>query len=139
KFGLGFLFLAGGFAIFHSLIHFANAEGVSSLAIFGLAWLVTTIGELCLSPIGLSAMTRLAPKRMFGIIMGLWFLASAYGQYLAGLLGAGMASVGAEAPAIDRLRGYTDGYWLLSMYAVGLGLLLIVISPLVRRLMHDER
>ncbi|HEX5051828.1 MAG TPA: peptide MFS transporter [Planctomycetota bacterium] len=138
KFGLGFLFLAGGFYIFHSLILFADGNGVSSLSIFALAWLVTTIGELCLSPIGLSAMTRLSPKRMFGIIMGLWFLASAYGQYLAGLLGAGMAEVSENAPAMDRLRGYTDGYLHLSMYAVGFGVLLIVISPFVRKLMHDE-
>jgi proton-dependent oligopeptide transporter, POT family len=138
KFGLGFLFLAGGFAIFHSLIHFADETATSSLAIFLLAWLVTTIGELCLSPIGLSAMTRLSPKRMFGIIMGLWFLASAYGQYFAGLLGHGMARAGEGASAMDRLRGYTDGYLNLSLYAVGFGVLLILISPLVRKLMHDE-
>lgn len=139
KFGLGFLFLAGGFWIFHSLVLFAGPDGMSSLAIFALAWLVTTIGELCLSPIGLSAMTRLAPKRMFGIIMGLWFLASAYGQYLAGLLGAGMAKVDENASPLQRLQGYTDGYWQLTIYAVVLGVTLIVISPLVRKLMHDER
>jgi POT family proton-dependent oligopeptide transporter len=138
KFGLGFLFLAGGFYVFHSLIYFAGKNGVSSLMIFALAWLVTTIGELCLSPIGLSAMTRLSPKRMFGIIMGLWFLASAYGQYLAGLLGHGMAQVKGNAPALDRLRGYTDGYQQLSLYAVVLGVVLIALSPLIRRLMHDE-
>lgn len=138
KFGLGFLFLAGGFYLFHSLINYATAEGFSSLGIFTLAWLVTTVGELCLSPIGLSAMTRLAPKRMFGIIMGLWFLASAYGQYLAGLLGAGMSEVPDSAPAIEKLRGYTDGYSTLSLYAVILGVALIAISPLVKKLMHDE-
>ncbi|MGE3174619.1 MAG: peptide MFS transporter [Planctomycetota bacterium] len=139
KFGLGFLFLAGGFWLFHSLIHFIGADGRSSLAIFTLAWMVTTIGELCLSPIGLSAMTRLAPKRMFGIIMGLWFLASAYGQYLAGILGAGMANIEANATAAEKLQGYTDGYLQLTIYAVVLGVLLIVISPLVKKLMHDER
>lgn len=138
KFGLGFLFLAGGFYIFHSLIGYADSAGLSSLAVFTLAWLVVTIGELCLSPIGLSAMTRLAPKRMFGIIMGLWFLASAYGQYLAGLLGAGMAEVSEAAPATDRLRSYTDGYLQLTLYAVVFGVVLIVISPLLRKLMHDE-
>jgi len=138
KFGLGFLFLAGGFYLFHSLINYANDAGMSSLAIFTMAWLVTTVGELCLSPIGLSAMTRLAPKRMFGIIMGLWFLASAYGQYLAGLLGAGMAAVDEKAPAIEQLRGYTDGYKTLTIYALVLGVALIAISPLVKKLMHDE-
>ncbi|MCA8975810.1 MAG: peptide MFS transporter [Planctomycetes bacterium] len=138
KFGLGFLFLAAGFAVFHSLIDFVGPNGKTSLFVFTMAWLVTTIGELCLSPIGLSAMTRLAPKRMFGIIMGLWFLASAYGQYLAGILGAGMAPDDEGAPALERLRGYTDGYWQLTIWAVILGVLLIAISPLVRKLTHEE-
>lgn len=138
KFGLGFLFLAAGFSIFHSLIDYVGPDGKTSLFVFTMAWLVTTIGELCLSPIGLSAMTRLAPKRMFGIIMGLWFLASAYGQYLAGILGAGMAADDKNAPALERLRGYTDGYWQLTIWAVILGVVLIVMSPLVKRLMHDE-
>jgi POT family proton-dependent oligopeptide transporter len=138
KFGLGFLFLGGGFYLFHSLINYATSEGMSSLAVFSAAWLVTTIGELCLSPIGLSAMTRLAPQRLFGIIMGLWFLASAYGQYLAGLLGAGMADVDEKAPALEKLRGYTDGYKTLTIYAVILGVVMIAISPLVKKLMHDE-
>lgn len=138
KFGLGFLFLSGGFYLFHSLIHFVGADGRSSLALFAFAWMVTTIGELCLSPIGLSAMTRLAPKRMFGIIMGLWFLASAYGQYFAGILGAGMASVDENASPQEKLQGYTDGYMQLTLYAAGFGVLLILVSPLVRKLMHDE-
>jgi POT family proton-dependent oligopeptide transporter len=138
KFGLGFLFLAGGFWLFHDLIRYADAEGFTSLTVFTMAWLVATIGELCLSPIGLSAMTRLAPKRMFGLIMGLWFLASAYGQYFAGILGAGMAPVNEAAPELEKLRGYTDGYLQLTIYAVVLGVALIVIAPFVRKLMHDE-
>ncbi len=139
KFGLGFLFLGGAFAVFHSLVDFADANGKTSLLIFTMAYLVMTIGELCLSPIGLSAMTRLAPKRMFGLIMGLWFLASAYGQYLAGVLGAGMASVDENAPPMQRLQGYTDGYWQLAIYAVVCGVVMILISPWVRKLMHDEK
>jgi len=138
KFGLGFLFLAGAFWTFHSVILFASSDGVSSLAIFTLAYLVMTIGELCLSPIGLSAMTRLAPKRMFGIIMGLWFLASAYGQYFAGLLGAEMAEFPEGTPPLQRLQSYTDGYYDLAFYALCFSVALIGISPFVRKLMHDE-
>jgi proton-dependent oligopeptide transporter, POT family len=114
KFGLGFIFLAGAFYVFHSLIGSANAAGVGSLAVFTFAYLVITIGELCLSPIGLSAMTKLSPKRLFGIIMGLWFLASAYGQYIAGVLGAGMASSGeyrieakGASPAVENFLTIT--------------------------------
>jgi POT family proton-dependent oligopeptide transporter len=102
KFGLGFIFLAGAFYVFHSLINYVGPDGISSLAVFTFAYLVITFGELCLSPIGLSAMTKLAPRRMFGIIMGMWFLASAYGQYLAGVLGAGMASTGEYEVVIGK-------------------------------------
>lgn len=139
KFGLAFVLLAGGFWLFADLIYHADPQGMSSLMVFSMAWLVTTIGELCLSPIGLSAMTRLAPKRMFGIIMGLWFLASAYGQYLAGLLGAGMADVPESAPALERLRGYTDGYQQLALTALICGVVLFAIAPGVRKLMHEEK
>ena len=139
KFGLGFLFLAGAFWLFHSLVRTADGDGFTSLGLFTLAYLVMTIGELCLSPIGLSAMTRLAPKRMFGIIMGLWFLASAYGQYLAGLLGAGMAKVEETAPALAKLQGYTDGYSRLAIYAVICGVAMFALTPQMKKWMHDER
>ncbi|MFZ5554022.1 MAG: peptide MFS transporter [Bacteroidota bacterium] len=106
KFGLGFIFLGLAFYVFHMLIGYAGADGISSLMVFTFAYLVITLGELCLSPIGLSAMTKLAPRRMFGIIMGMWFLASAYGQYFAGVLGAGMASTGEYK--IELTKAETD-------------------------------
>lgn len=139
KFGLGFLFLAAAFYTFHSLINFATPEGITSLTVFAFAYLIITIGELCLSPIGLSAMTKLSPKRLFGIIMGLWFLASAYGQYIAGVLGAGMSEPDENATSLTRLTAYTDGYFLLAEYAVICGVVLIAISPLVRRLMGEVK
>ena len=54
--------------------------------------MVITFGELCLSPIGLSIMTKLSTEKLQGMMMGMWFLASAYGQYVAGIIGANMAS-----------------------------------------------
>jgi POT family proton-dependent oligopeptide transporter len=139
KFGLGFIFVGLAFYTFHNLIDAAGPDGISSLAIFTFAYLIITIGELCLSPIGLSAMTKLAPKRLYGIIMGMWFLASAYGQYLAGLLGAGMSPVDEQASGIAALTGYTDGYMQLALYAVICGVVLILISPLVRKLMLEVK
>src|SRR5436190_2012673 len=117
KFGLGFLFLAAAFYVFHMLIGYSNGAGITSLTVFTMAYLVITIGELCLSPIGLSAMTKLSPSRLIGIIMGLWFLASAYGQYIAGVLGAGMATTGAskvemtEASADPAMIGARTVAW----------------------------
>lgn len=139
KFGLGFLFLSGSFFILYSTRFFSNGEGITSLDIFTLAYLVMTFGELCLSPIGLSIMTKLSPARLQGVMMGMWFLASAYGQYVAGILGAGMAKGGDNDSLAQKLLTFTDGYKQLAIYALIAGILLIVISPIVRKLMQDVK
>ena len=136
KFGLGFLLLAVAFYVFYATLFFADADGVTSLEIFTLGYFVITFGELCLSPIGLSLMTKLSPQSIQGLMMGMWFLASAYGQYVAGLLGAGMSSADPNASNVAKLVAYTDGYLQLGIYALVAGVVLIAISPLVRKLMH---
>jgi len=135
KFGFGFLFLALAFYIFYSTRFFAGADGKTSLDIFTIAYLVITLGELCLSPIGLSIMTKLAPKHLWGVMMGMWFLASAYGQYVAGILGAGMASPDDAAPLTEKLISYTNGYQQLAIYALIAGVVVIAVSPLIKKLM----
>jgi len=134
KFGLGFLFLAAAFYVFYTTRFFADENGKTSLNVFTIAYLVITLGELCLSPIGLSLMTKLAPGRMQGLMMGMWFLASAYGQYAAGLLGADMSLTDPNATPTQKLISYTDGYQDLALYALIAGLLLIALSPVIRRL-----
>ncbi|MGQ0737831.1 MAG: peptide MFS transporter [Bacteroidota bacterium] len=137
KFGIAFLFLAGAFYVFYTTRMFADASGKTSLNVFTIAYLVITFGELCLSPIGLSLMTKLSPKPMWGVMMGMWFLASAYGQYVAGILGAGMAVAKENATVQEKLISYTDGYKQLAIYAVIAGVVLLLISPLVKKLMHE--
>jgi POT family proton-dependent oligopeptide transporter len=137
KFGLGFLLLALGFYVFYSMVGFANAQGLSSLEIFTIAYLVLTFGELCVSPIGLSLMTKLSPGRMQGLMMGMWFLASGYGQYVAGLLGKGMSVPDADATAMEKLISFTNGYHQLAIYAVIAGVVLILLSPLIKKLMGN--
>ena len=137
KFGMGFLFLALAFYVFYSTRFFADANGMTSLDVFTLAYLVITFGELCLSPIGLSIMTKLSPLKLQGVMMGMWFLASAYGQYVAGILGAGMTSPIENASLTDKLISYTAGYKDLALYALIAGVVLILISPLVKKLMHE--
>ncbi|HRH67428.1 MAG TPA: peptide MFS transporter [Bacteroidia bacterium] len=139
KFGLGFLFLSLAFYVFYSSRFFINAEGKASLNIFTLAYLVITVGELCLSPIGLSIMTKLSPKRLVGMMMGMWFLASAYGQYAAGILGAGMVSPNENATAAEKIISYTEGYKQLAIYAVIAGVVMIAISPFVKKLMGNVK
>ncbi|MEZ4798423.1 MAG: peptide MFS transporter [Flavobacteriales bacterium] len=138
KFGLGFIFLGIGFFTFFSGRFFANANGVSSLDVFTIAYFAVTLGELCLSPIGLSIMTKLAPQRLQGFMMGMWFLASAYGQYVAGLFGASISPDQSASP-IEKLNVYTQGYYDFAWYAIIAGVILIIISPLVRKLMMEVR
>ena len=139
KFGLGFLFLAGGFWIFYYTKFFAGADGRTSLDLFTIGWFIITFGELCLSPIGMSAMTKLSPQKTQAVMMGMWFLASAYGQYFAGLLGANIAKASKNATNIEKLIVYADGYKQLSIYALLFGIVLIAISPFVKKLMQDVK
>jgi POT family proton-dependent oligopeptide transporter len=105
------------------------------------AYLVISIGELCLSPIGLSMITKLSPTRLHGVMMGTWFLASAYGQYGAGLIGATLAKgdKSIENPSnFQKLMQYVDGYEMIGYIALGSGLLLIAISPLLLKIMRSD-
>lgn len=139
KFGLGFLFLAGGFWLFYYTKFFAGPDGKTSLNLFTFGWFVITFGELCLSPIGMSVMTKLSPQRMQAVIMGMWFLASAYGQYFAGLLGANIAEASENASNLEKLNVYADGYQQLGLYALIAGIILIAISPLIKKLMQEVK
>lgn len=138
KFGIGFLFLGIGYLLFYTGRFFADANGVSSLNLFTIAYFAVTLGELCLSPIGLSIMTKLAPERLQGFMMGMWFLASAYGQYVAGLFGASITPDESASP-VEKLSVYTQGYYDFAWYAIVAGILLILISPLIRKLMGDVK
>ena len=139
KFGLAFLFLAGGFWIFYYTKFFAGEDGKTSLGLFTFGWFIITFGELCLSPIGMSAMTKLSPHKTQAVIMGMWFLASAYGQYFAGILGANIAEASENASNLEKLNVYADGYYQLGIYALVAGVILILISPLIKKLMQEVK
>ncbi|QNL52395.1 peptide MFS transporter [Olivibacter sp. SDN3] len=133
KFGLGFLLLAVGFYFFYSTRFFADEHGITSLNVFTLAYFFITLSELCIGPIGMSVITKLSPNKLTGMMMGLWFLGSAYGQYVAGLLGAGMSTANERASLLDKLMAYTKGYQELAFYALAIGFLLLLISPRLKR------
>lgn len=139
KFGIGFLFLSASFYIFYYTRFFANAKGITSLNVFTFAYFITTIGELCLGPIGMSIITKLAPKKLFGMMMGLWFLASAFGQLAAGKLGAEISRSNQGATLVSKLQSYTEGYYQLAIYSLIAGLILIVISPFIKKLMQEVK
>jgi POT family proton-dependent oligopeptide transporter len=135
KFGLGFLFLAIGFYIFYYTKFFSDENGVTSLGLFTFGWFIITFGELCLSPIGMSVMTKLSPQKVQAVTMGMWFLASAYGQYFAGLLGANIAETSQNSTNMEKLLVYTEGYKQLGLYSLIIGVFIIVISPFIKKLM----
>jgi len=139
KFGISFVLLAGAYFIFYSTSLFADDSGKTSLNIFTSAYFVMTIAELCLSPIGLSMITNLSPKNLAGMMMGLWFLASAYGQYLAGIIGASISSPNDNASLMEKLVSYTGGYYQLAIYALIVGIIVLIVSPIIRKLMQDVK
>lgn len=138
KFGLGFLLLGLAFYTFYSIRFSADTKGFGSLNLLALGYFVVTFAELFLSPIGLSLMTKLAPYRLQGFMMGMWFLASAYGQYVAGLFGASI-SPESNANNVQKMLVYTQGYKDFALYALIAGVVLLLISPLIKKLMQEVR
>jgi POT family proton-dependent oligopeptide transporter len=132
KFGLALMQLGAGFLVL--VAGAATGEMTPVLFIF-LIYLLHTTGELCLSPVGLSAMNRLAPANMASLIMGTWFFASATGNFAAGLIASATGSEAAsgEGAAKETVLGvYNQIGWVA--IAVGVGVLLV--SPLIKKLMH---
>ncbi|MXO96820.1 MFS transporter [Erythrobacter aquimaris] len=134
KFGLAVIQVGLGFLV---LVWGAESAGINvptPVIFIFLIYLLHTTGELCLSPVGLSAMNRLSPAHMASLIMGTWFFASATGNFAAGLIAAatGGEGVGEEAGKQVVLDVYSTVGW----YAVGIGVAVMVLSPLIKKLMH---
>jgi POT family proton-dependent oligopeptide transporter len=123
KFSLGLFLVAAGYAI---LIPVAGGTAVSPWFLT-LTYLLHTIGELCLSPVGLSAMTKLAPARIGGLIMGVWFLSISVGNYIAGEV----ASVYEKFP-LPQIFSY------VALCATVLGLVMVVLIIPTRKLLGEK-
>ena len=125
--GLGFLVLVWGAE--------AVGMGVATPVIFiFLVYLLHTTGELCLSPVGLSAMNRLSPGHMASLVMGTWFFASATGNFAAGLIA---AATGAEGVGEEAGKEVVLGvYETVGLYAIGIGIVVMALAPLVKKWMH---
>jgi POT family proton-dependent oligopeptide transporter len=131
KFALGLIQVGLSFLV---LVWGAEVMGgpmIAAVLVF-LLYLLQTTGELCLSPVGLSAMNRLAPKAMASLIMGAWFFATAGGEFLAGKIGQAIGGEGGEMTKEASLVMYDKIGWI----GVGLGIAVLIVAPLVKRLMH---
>jgi POT family proton-dependent oligopeptide transporter len=127
KFGFGLLLLAVGFfmMVLASKIVASGDKAMPTWLI--MTYLFHTFGELALSPVGLSATTKLAPKRFVGQMMGIWFVATALGNLIAGQI------AGDFDP--DNLQAFPDQYWGIVMTAAGSGILLLLFSKPLKKLM----
>ncbi|MEJ2299403.1 MAG: peptide MFS transporter, partial [Woeseiaceae bacterium] len=139
KFGLGILQAGLGFgALVYGAKHPDQAGQVSMIWLV-LAYLLHTTGELCLSPVGLSAVTKLSIGNVVGVSMGTWFLATALSETVAtriGKLAAIDTTAGEAADVTTALATYTQLFEFLMWFGLGAGVIMIVISPILRRWMH---
>ncbi len=135
KFGLAIIQLGIGFLVLVWGAASVGSEALIPVLFIFLIYLLHTTGELCLSPVGLSAMNRLAPAHMASLIMGTWFFASATGNFVAGLIAGATGSDKAGGEDVGRevvMSVYSQIGWV----AVGVGVAVVIISPLIKKLMH---
>ena len=136
KFGLGLIFNALAFALlWFALSSLVDAETmkIPFWTLF-MVYVIQSVGELCLSPIGLSMTTKLAPTKLVGFAMGGWFLSTGIGNNLSGIFASHIS--GSEGMSVASAQsGYTMGFWIL----LGFGVLLFLIAPLIQRLMHGVK
>jgi POT family proton-dependent oligopeptide transporter len=136
KFALGLIQVALGFYVLvFAIANFQNAAGLVPWIFLAFCYLLHTTGELCLSPIGLSMVTKLAAEKETGMAMGGWFLSIAMAQYVAGLIAA-IASGGGHGPATGAAIGqYSDTYMMLFWVGLAFGIAYLVVAPLINKLM----
>jgi POT family proton-dependent oligopeptide transporter len=131
--GLGFLALVGGMKV-------SGAAGMTAVYFIFLIYWIHTIGELMLSPVGLSAVTKLAPARAVGMTMGAWFLYSGLSNYLAGIIAAGTGAdtIGGQLTDTAAAKAtYIEVYTNVGYVAMSIALVMLLVSPVIKRLMQD--
>jgi POT family proton-dependent oligopeptide transporter len=129
KFSLGLLQLALGFLVLWAASMPVQHGGTGSLGLLLLAYLLFTTGELCLSPVGLSMVTKLSPARLVGVYMGLWFLAPAIGNVFTG---------GAVGPLTEK-HGFATVFLGIAAVIGAAAVLLFLLTPLLKRLMYGVK
>jgi len=134
KFGLGLVLLGAGFLVMMGAAQLIIASGEGSKAAptwLLMTYLLHTFGELCLSPVGLSNVTKLAPQRFVGQMMGTWFLGAALGNLIAGLVGGHVGS--------STIQDMPHQFLQMAFIGGGAGLLMLVTSPWIRKMMGEMK
>ena len=102
-------------------------------------YFLLSVGELFMSPVGLSKITDLSPKRIVAFMMGVWFLSSAYAFQLVGFIGKQLAieSDDINVGGMETLSTYIGGFDLISKYSIGAGIIVLISAPLLKKLMGN--
>jgi POT family proton-dependent oligopeptide transporter len=141
KFGLGLIQVGFGFYVLVFAIgNMQDAAGMIPWFMLLLCYFFHTTGELCLSPIGLSMVTKLAAPREVGLAMGGWFLSIAMAQYVAGIIAAvASGGAGGHAEAASSITQYSSVYIQLFWFGLISGVVYLLAAPLLNRLMHGVK
>lgn len=142
KFAISFIFLGIGFYVFYLGCVTHEDTGIIPLWPFVLGYMFIICGELCLSPIGLSMVTKLSPAKMVSMMMGIWFFASAIGEFLAGKIGSMMSvpeEVLAKNDPILSLPYYADVIQQIAIASIVIGVLLMFTVPFLKRWMGNVK
>ena len=135
KFGLGLIFNGLAFLLLmFTLSSLVSDAGKIPFWTLITVYLIQSVGELCLSPIGLSMVTKLAPVRLVGLGMGGWFLSTGIGNNLSGIFASGVSGETGMTTA-SALSGYTFGFYAL----LAAGAVLFLAAPLVNKLLHGVK
>jgi len=139
KFALGVTMAGLGFLVLVAGMENSGAMGLTPVVfIFAIYW-VHTMGELMLSPVGLSAVTKLAPARIVGMTMGAWFLYSGLSNFLAGMIArtTGAETIGGQMTNVAAAKaGYIEVYSQVGYIAIGISVVMLLISPQINRMMR---
>lgn len=145
KFALGLLQLGLGFGAFWYGAQAADERGMVALGWLLLGYLLHTTGELCLSPVGLSMVTKLSPRRLVSTVMGVWFLATAFSQLLAAIIAqfTGVVEENSAGENVipvpkETVDVYGDVFGTIAISAMVSALICLVLAPLLTRWMHPE-
>ena len=136
KFGIGVVCVGLGFGVLLWAMSGAGMQGRVTFWALVALYLVHTIGELCISPVGLSMVTKLAPASMTGLVMGAWFLSISYGNFLAGKISASAATVNAEVVGGVPMSNYYTSYTFVLWYALIAGGICLVLAKPINKWMH---
>lgn len=141
KFGLALVQVGLGFMLLVWGVNFADDSYRVPLIFLAGAYLLHTTGELCLSPVGLSAITKLSPGAVVSFMMAGWFLSSAFAQYVAGIISAFTATDTVAGQVLDpqaALNGYAQVFQAIGVFAIGLGVVVGLLSFFLKKLGHGR-